>query len=182
MRIVTVCFAIVCGLVYSFSQAAACPQNRVVATKKAKVVQVVQVQQAIVAVPVFVPVATYTASYIHPQQHHSDSSIVNELKLLRQAVEKLNQDDVSPVVGTPKATEGNLQVALQNSCVKCHFDGTAVDKGGGFVIFDKEGKIAQLTPADKARIQKRVNAGSMPPKAEKALTDGEKKLVVEFFK
>jgi len=118
------------------------------------------------------PVATVTA--YGPQYSQSDDllkQILDELKGLRQ--------DVKALKAAPGAQQDGALGVIATRCLACHQDGTAEDKGGGFVMVEKDAKLAELSLAEKRRITRLVSQGKMPPSGK--LPDGELKQLTEFF-
>lgn len=97
--------------------------------------------------------------------------ILTELKGLRQDVQGLKN-------GQQPAQDGALGI-IAAKCLGCHQDGKAKDKGGDFVLVEKDNSLAELSLAEKRRIIKMVETGKMPPSGK--LPDNEVKVLSEFF-
>lgn len=102
----------------------------------------------------------------------------------KQTVEILTRMDkrlerIEAKIGGAANQEGDLASVLSRRCLSCHQDGAAESKGGDFVLIEKDGKLAELSVAEKRRIVREVKSGKMPKDA--TLPEAEKKLLIEFF-
>ena len=137
---------------------------------KQQVVQQIVTPVAVAAIAVQVP--TYSVGYAPA----ADQGILDELRRLREAVERLSEQR-----GAGPQQPITVAGVLQASCVKCHV-ATAADKdGGGFVLVEKDGKVVPLSVAEKKRLIRRVTKGDMPPKTERVLGEAEKKTLIDWL-
>lgn len=97
--------------------------------------------------------------------------ILEEVKGLRKDVQSLKQ-------GAGQQQDGALAV-IATRCLACHQDGKAQDKGGDFVLVEKDGALAELSVAEKRRIVRLTQQGKMPPTGK--IADAEVKQLTEFF-
>ena len=109
-----------------------------------------------------------------PQYSQNDDylkQILEELKGLRKDVQGLKQQQANP-------QEGATGV-IAARCLGCHQDGKAQDKGGAFVLVEKDGTMSELSLAEKRRIVRMVGKGEMPPGGK--LADTEIKVLSDYF-
>lgn len=97
--------------------------------------------------------------------------IRDELKGLRKDVQSLK-----PGAGSQQDAAVGILAA---KCLSCHQDGKAEDKGGGFVLVEKDGALTELSVPQKRTIRRLVQQGKMPPSGK--LPESEVKLLTEFF-
>lgn len=97
-----------------------------------------------------------------------------EIKGLRQDVQALK----SAQAGQGQPQQGALGV-IATRCMSCHQDGPAKDKGGDFVMVEKDGTLSELSLGEKRRIIKMTSTGKMPPSGK--LSEAEVKSLSEFF-
>jgi mono/diheme cytochrome c family protein len=71
-----------------------------------------------------------------------------------------------------------LAGVVQQRCAQCHTSGKE-DRGGDFVLLEKDGKLAELSLNERRRLLRLVQKGEMPPPPI-VLSDGEKKVLVDF--
>jgi cytochrome c553 len=100
--------------------------------------------------------------------------ILAEVKGLRTDVQALK----SAQTGQGQAQQGALGI-VATRCMSCHQDGVAKDKGGEFVMVEKDSTLAELSLGEKRRIIKMVTGGKMPPSGK--LSEAEVKSLSEFF-
>jgi mono/diheme cytochrome c family protein len=98
--------------------------------------------------------------------------------LLRQILEEVRGIRAELRMG-PLGLKQDGAGLLQGRCSACHQDGVADDKGGGFVLVEKDGALAELSLAEKRRVKRLVEQGKMPPGG--GLPEAERKLVVDFM-
>jgi mono/diheme cytochrome c family protein len=142
-----------------------------------KSVAVVQQAQFVAATPLLLTVPTYGASYQYPQQSSGEQA-----DLLRQLLEEIRamRADLRSLQQNVPATAANGQTIVENSCIKCHQPALAGKAGTDFLLVDGEGRLAQLSDREKARIRSRVAvARNMPP--GKPLPPEQAKAVVDFL-
>ena len=121
-----------------------------------------------VAAPTQIFVPAYQVSY--SAQEDLLKQILIELKGLRQDIQGL----------TPNTAPASNGASLLGSrCAGCHQDGVAETKGGGFVIVEKNGTLAELSLAEKRRMVRLVTQGKMPPTG--ALSVAEQKAISGFL-
>lgn len=115
-----------------------------------------QVRQRFVAVPVAqaILVPAYGGSYAPPQQQNDDV-----LRRLVEVLERLESRLDAPAGGH------SVESITRQSCAKCHTEGQ--NPKAGFVLFDRESKLAELSLGDKKLIALRITskdpAQRMPP-------------------
>lgn len=95
---------------------------------------------------------------------------------IRDEIRGLRQDVRGLQAGQQPQQDGALGV-LAKRCLPCHQ--SPADKGDQFVIVEKDGSLADLTPGARRSIVRAVSKGTMPPTGP--LPDGEKKLLSEYF-
>lgn len=99
--------------------------------------------------------------------------ILEKLTSIDQRLERIEKGGGGSQQGTQEAA---LDVVARK-CVSCHQD--PADKGDGFVMVEKNGELSVLSLGQKRSIIRMTGQGKMPP--AKPLTDGEKKLLAEYF-
>jgi len=97
--------------------------------------------------------------------------ILDEVKGLRKDVQGLK-------AGQQPTQDGALGV-VATRCLSCHQDGKAQDKGGGFVMVEKDGSLAEMSLAEKRRVVRLVGKGDMPPGGK--LPEAEVKALTDYF-
>lgn len=127
--------------------------------------------------PVAVTFPTYGAS-VAPQQAVASDDV------LRQILEELRA--IRAALGNAPVQAGPLDAAKlvsgERGCVKCHQAKFADKLGGGFVMAEDDGKVPPFSVNERAKITRRVQAGTMPPaKSGVQLSAAEKSAVIEFF-
>lgn len=93
--------------------------------------------------------------------------LLNEIRLLRKAVEAQNPNRVA---STPWTTMYN------ENCASCHSRSTA-GQGNGFVLLEDNGELAQITPVQMLKVVYKTYKGEMPPR--KRLSDTDISLVIQ---
>lgn len=121
-----------------------------------------------------VKTVAYTPAYGPTYNSNDDylKQILEELKGLRRDVQSLK-------AGQQPSTQDGATSILATRCLSCHQDGKAQEKGGNFVLVEKDGTLAELSLAEKRRIIRMVQKGEMPPTGK--LPDSEVKSLTEFF-
>jgi len=67
---------------------------------------------------------------------------------------------VPPTTGTGREPNAVVGTILKTNCLKCHT--SPAKAGGGFIMFQEDGAIANLSPLDKVLIDQAVYSGDMP--------------------
>jgi len=124
-----------------------------------------------VVVPAQIVVPSYGAGYQSQQDSELLRQILEELKALRL---ELSQGGLK--------TDG--LTVVKNECARCHAEQTAGKKGGGFVLFEKDGAASVLSLEQKKLVTLRVSSSDpaqrMPP--DRQLADGRRSAVIRFLK
>lgn len=114
-----------------------------------------------------VKIPTYGAGHQPQAQTNSQQEILLSriLETLLRIESRLGNGkaDVSPV--------GSAVTILAQQCMKCH---GAEKPEGELVLVEKDGTLALLSVEQRRTIQRRINAGSMPPPKVGALAPSEK--------
>ncbi|WP_149113028.1 cytochrome c [Limnoglobus roseus] len=97
--------------------------------------------------------------------------ILGELKGLRGDVQAMRGGAVAPA--------GNAVGVIGARCASCHKAETAEDRGGGFVLVEKDGTPAELSLSEKRRLVRLVGKGEMPPSGK--LAEAEVKQLSDYF-
>jgi hypothetical protein len=90
---------------------------------------------------------------------------------LRKDVQSLRQ-------GQQAGGELTFPVLAKKHCIKCHALDVAEEKGGDFVMFEKDGELAVFSAAQNRQISKKVESGAMPVNGK--LSEDEKKPFVHL--
>lgn len=120
-------------------------------------------------------------------------AVMDALKAIDARLQKLEGNTQPPAQQKPKdpfnpqalrqETGEKAAKVVSRACMSCHDQPVAAEKGGGFAMSDKDGYLATLNAKDVAKVQKRVDNGSMPPKDSKiVLTDEEKAALKAHYK
>lgn len=128
--------------------------------------------------------------YVQPQQYQNSAALLpaygpsfsssdDLLKQILEEVRGLRKDVQGLKGGTPGQQQDGALGVVGTRCLSCHQDGKAQDKGGGFVLVEKDSSLAELSLAEKRRVVRLVQKGDMPPSGK--LPDAEVKLLTEFF-
>jgi mono/diheme cytochrome c family protein len=167
------------ALLMACPPALACPYQ----VRQVKAVKAVAVQQIVYPIVPVVAVPVYQISYTPPapaaqtQQQVDETGIVAELKAIRLELARLRGAGVGHQAAAP-----NGAGLLTRKCAACHAAAVAEEKGAGFVLLEKDGKLAALSLTEKKRIERRVSGGQMPPAPRQALTEEEQRTLFEFLK
>ncbi len=121
-------------------------------------------------------VPAYQASYsasddLLKQLVEVNKLTVVELRLLRQDLQGLRGGQAPVPAGL------TLQAVMVNKCAMCHGADVAQEKGAGFVLVEKDGKLAELSITEKRRVVREVENGRMP-KAPHTLTPEERSAIL----
>jgi hypothetical protein len=128
-------------------------------------------------VPILVP--TYSISYAQPaplkQEQGEEDPLVREVRLLREELRLARGGQAAP----EKPETLNLGSLLGSKCIRCHSGETPK---AGLSLVDAKGQLPVMSVAERNRIIRRVQARTMPPPKEGALTDAEIKVLTEGLK
>ena len=165
-------------LISSPAEAGGC-RKRAVAVKAPAVVVPAVVVPAIAVTTLQVTVPTFSYSYTPPAAYQTEGDccqqLVAQLTALRGEVAAL-RGGASSLGSTPPTGAA----ILQSRCAKCH---SGAEPKGEMALFGSDGRPAILSLEWKKRIQRRVGAGTMPPKESgAALTETEKTALFELLK
>lgn len=119
------------------------------------------------AVPVaYGYVGYYNANYSAEQQLIKDQAAF--IKLQTEAYQQLRQALTQPRSEQPAAGDApqgyaDYEAFARARCLKCHQDGTKAAEENGFIMFEKDGKIAPFSVPERRRQEDLIRRGLMPP-------------------